>query len=77
MKNPHHFKSVLIAGMGVVIGTYILFGLLGYLVYGSDICASITLNLRSPTRMAANTSVPLTHSLTHFSHYLFTYSFTH
>lgn len=55
MQKPHHFKRILILGMAVIVGIYILFGLLGYLVYGEGICPSITLNLQSPTRVAANT----------------------
>ena len=55
MRKPHHFKRIIILGMAIVVGTYIIFGLLGYLVYGDNICPSITLNLRSPTRVAANT----------------------
>ena len=56
MKNPHHFKRIIILGMAVIVSTYSVFGCLGYLVYGSDICPSITLNLTS-TRIIANTSV--------------------
>ena len=56
MKNPHHFKQIVISGMMLIISIYVLFGLLGYLVYGSDICPSITLNLGS-ARVAAKTWV--------------------
>jgi proton-coupled amino acid transporter len=54
MRKPHHFQQIIILGMIVIVSIYILFGLLGYLVYGDDICPSITLNLTS-TRIAAKT----------------------
>ena len=47
MRKPHHFHRIIILGMIVIVSTYILFGLLGYLVYGDDICPSVTLNLFS------------------------------
>ena len=55
MEKPHHFKKIVVLGMVVIVATYIVFGLLGYLVYGDGICPSITLNLQSPARVAANT----------------------
>ena len=63
MKKPHHFKGVLVIGMVVIVVTYIVFGLLGYLVYGDGICPSITLNLTTTTRVVAKTCVSL--SLSH------------
>ena len=34
-------------GMLVVVSLYLVLGLLGYLVYGKDVCPSITFNLTS------------------------------
>lgn len=48
MKNPTHFigcPSVLNMGMGLVIGLYTLVGFFGFLKYGPETQASITLNL--------------------------------
>lgn len=48
MKTPNHFigcPSVLNLGMGLVIGLYTLVGFFGYLKYGTETQASITLNL--------------------------------
>lgn len=48
MKTPKHFLGffgVLNVGMGGVTVIYILLGFLGYLKYGKDTEASITLNL--------------------------------
>ena len=53
MKNPHNFQTIVIIGIGTIVTIYVLFGLLGYLVYGDDICPSITFNLVSH-REAAN-----------------------
>ncbi len=61
MKNPHHFKSILYAGMGSAIFFYIFVGTMGYAVYGDLIRSSITLNLEeSPERIGASMYV---HSL--------------
>lgn len=48
MKHPNHFigcPGVLNSGMGFVVGLYATVGFLGYLKYGDDTQASITLNL--------------------------------
>ncbi|XP_030570953.1 proton-coupled amino acid transporter-like protein CG1139 isoform X2 [Drosophila novamexicana] len=55
MKNPNHFigcPSVLNLGMGLVIGLYTLVGFFGYLKYGPDTEASITLNLPLEDKLA-------------------------
>uniref|UniRef100_A0A8D2DBU6 Solute carrier family 36 member 3 n=1 Tax=Sciurus vulgaris TaxID=55149 RepID=A0A8D2DBU6_SCIVU len=45
MKNPQHFPLVLYLGMSLVIFLYTCLGVLGYMKFGSDTQASITLNL--------------------------------
>ncbi|XP_061090239.1 proton-coupled amino acid transporter 1 isoform X2 [Conger conger] len=45
MHKPHQFKLVLYLGMAMVSVLYISLGTIGYLRFGSDIGASITLNL--------------------------------
>lgn len=45
MKSPSHAKGVIYFGMSIVTMLYASFGLVGYLTYGQDIRASITLNL--------------------------------
>lgn len=47
MKKPEHAVSVLVIGMTMVVVLYTTFGVLGYLTFGNDIEASITLNLAS------------------------------
>ena len=47
MKNPLNARYVIYAAMSVVTILYSVFGLVGYLVYGSDVQGSITLNLCS------------------------------
>ena len=48
MKNPSNANSVIFGAMIIVTLLYTVFGTMGYLVYGSDIKSSITLNLHSP-----------------------------
>ncbi len=45
MKTPEHAKTVIYVAMGSVTVLNVIFGLLGYLVYGDDIKGSVTLNL--------------------------------
>ena len=47
MKNPGHAKPVIYGAMVIVILLYVIFGTLGYIVYGNSIKSSITLNLIS------------------------------
>ncbi|XP_007941829.1 proton-coupled amino acid transporter 2 [Orycteropus afer afer] len=45
MKDPRRFPAILNLGMSIIIILYIIIGALGYLKFGDDIQASITLNL--------------------------------
>ncbi|XP_065499983.1 proton-coupled amino acid transporter 1-like [Caloenas nicobarica] len=45
MKNPRQFPVILYVGMTIVTILYISLGVLGYLRFGADIQASVTLNL--------------------------------
>ncbi|KAM6150604.1 proton-coupled amino acid transporter 3 [Erethizon dorsatum] len=45
MKNPQKFSFILYLGMSLVISLYICLGTLGYMKFGSDTQANITLNL--------------------------------
>ena len=45
MKNPKLAKPVIYTGMTVVVSLFCSFSLLGYLVYGTRIQASVPLNL--------------------------------
>ena len=45
MKHPQQFSFVLYLGMSLVIVLYICLGTLGYMKFGSNTQASITLNL--------------------------------
>ena len=47
MRRPERAVTVVVAGMTIVVLLYATFGVLGYLTFGSDIKASITLNLSS------------------------------
>ena len=47
MQSPKYASRVILLGMMMVIALFIEFGVLGYVVYGTDIRASITLNLKS------------------------------
>lgn len=47
MKYPEHAVRVVGVGMTIVVLLYMVFGMLGYLTFGDDIEASITLNLKS------------------------------
>ena len=48
MEKPQHAKPVIYGAMVIVTLLYIIFGTVGYLVYGNDVLSSITLNLKSP-----------------------------
>ena len=48
MRNPSNAKPVIYGAMIIVTLLYTVFGTMGYLVYGSEIKSSITLNLHSP-----------------------------
>lgn len=55
MKTPKNFKRVLYFGMSLVVFLYLFVGMLGYIVYGDNIQASITLNLaEDPKRIGAS-----------------------
>lgn len=45
MKDARRFPAILYLGMSIVTAMYIGIGALGYLRFGNDIKASITLNL--------------------------------
>ena len=45
MKNPKLAKPVIYTGMAVVVVLFCSFSLMGYLVYGNSIQASVPLNL--------------------------------
>jgi len=48
MQKPQHFlgcPSVLNITMSIVVGLYAIMGIFGYLAYGENALASITLNL--------------------------------
>ena len=47
MRTPKYAKHIILLGMMFVIVLFIEFGVFGYLVYGTDIKPSITLNLKS------------------------------
>ena len=47
MRSPRYAKHVIALGMCIVIFLFIEFGTMGYVVYGTDIQASISLNLKS------------------------------
>ena len=47
MRTPKYAKHIILLGMLLVIALFIEFGVLGYLVYGTNIKPSITLNLKS------------------------------
>lgn len=54
MKTPGQAKSVVTKAMILVTLLYFVFGTTGYIVYGKDIEASITLNLHSSMRLWAS-----------------------
>ena len=47
MKQPKHAKRIVYCGMAVVTILFALFGAIGYLTYGENTQASVTLNLCS------------------------------
>ena len=54
MKKPEQARSVVYKAMVVVTLLYFSFGTIGYIVYGNNIKASITLNLHSSMRLWAS-----------------------
>ena len=51
MQRPQHAMRVIVVAMATVILLYSVFGVLGYLAFGQDTAASITLNLHSEGTM--------------------------
>lgn len=54
MRNPGHAKVLVYVVLAPVVTLFALFGLLGYLAYGSNLHSSVILNLCSahvPTQM--------------------------
>ena len=47
MSKPHHAERVIMVAMFIVTLLYAVFGVLGYLTFGRNVAASITLNLHS------------------------------
>lgn len=47
MKKPQNSKRVIYISMAVVTLLYVVFSVLGYMVYGNEIQSSITLSLQS------------------------------
>ena len=47
MKSPKFAKHIVLLGMSIVVALFIVFGTLGYVVYGCDTEPSISLNLKS------------------------------
>lgn len=54
MKTPKSAKSVVYKAMIIVTLLYFVFGTTGYVVYGDALLGSITLNLKSSTRLWAS-----------------------
>lgn len=54
MKTPQYAKPVVFGAMVLVTLLYFSFGTMGYIVYGASIQPSITLNLKSSTRLWAS-----------------------
>ena len=53
MNHPKRAKPIIFAAMMIVILLYVIFGTMGYIVYGNDIKSSITLNLESDNIVVA------------------------
>ncbi len=47
MKQPLHFKRVLLVALGVMTGVYALMGVLGYFYFGSEASQLITADLET------------------------------
>lgn len=57
MKEPERFPTVVIIGMAIVTGIYILIATLGYLAYGNLVQAAVIANLPQPNNLTASVQI--------------------
>ncbi|KAI8577066.1 hypothetical protein K450DRAFT_253500 [Umbelopsis ramanniana AG] len=57
MKEPEKFPRVVIIGMAIVTGIYILIATLGYLAYGELVQAAVIANLPQPSNLTASVQI--------------------
>jgi amino acid permease len=57
MKEPERFPTVVITGMAIVTGIYILIATLGYLAYGELVQAAVIANLPQPNNVTASVQI--------------------